>query len=656
MCGIAGIIDISAKSFPLESAIERMTDSLRHRGPDQGNSWFDSNHGLALGHRRLAVVDLTEAGTQPMTSRSERYVMVFNGEIYNHLDLRLSASEKFPETRWRGTSDSETLLECIALWGVADTLEKCVGMFAFALWDKETLTLTLMRDRFGEKPLYYGVVEGIFVFASELKAFHAISSSSLTIDENALGLYLQYGYVPEPFSILAGVSKLEPGCLIRVTLEQLRAVGVPDSLPYWSAVEVAREGEQNQLDTHDHRDHSDSLESLLVQSVKQQMVADVPIGAFLSGGVDSSTVVGMMQANSTSIVKTYSIGFEEAEYDEANFAKDVAKHLGTDHTELYVTNQELLDVVPKIPLIWDEPFSDSSQIPTFLVSELARRDVTVALTGDGGDELFGGYTRYGFTQQVWEKAQNVPRPMRSLVAHAVTSLSPRAWDGLSKPLMSLLPPRFRFAKWGNKAHLAARMLSKDTDLDAYLALVQMQSSLQLLGRAPEPNPLRQKWPKSENLVENMMVLDAITYMTGDILAKVDRAAMAVSLETRAPFLDHRVYEFSRRLPTDLKVNKGEGKWLLKQVLDRYVPRHLVDRPKMGFGVPLGTWLKGPLRQWAEERLDPELAEASGISGSETVSKMWSEHLSGSRDWATQIWTIVCFIEWNNTSKSHSCEH
>lgn len=632
-----------------------MTDSLKHRGPDQGGSWCDLNHGLALGHRRLAVVDLTEAGAQPMASRSGRYVMIFNGEIYNHHELRREVMIQAPEFKWRGTSDSETLLECIALWGIVDTLEKCVGMFALALWDKEMLSLTLIRDRFGEKPLYYGIVEGLFVFASELKAFHEISSSSLEIDNNALGLYLQYGYVPEPFSILDGVSKLEPGCLLQISLKQLRSGQVVAPVPYWSASQVARDAADNKLDPRDHVNHTDSLEALLIQSVKHQMVADVPVGAFLSGGIDSSTVVGIMQAHSTNVVNTYSIGFEEADFDEAHFARNVAQHLGTDHTELYISNQELLDVVPQIPRIWDEPFSDSSQIPTFLVSQLARRDVTVALSGDGGDEFFGGYTRYGFTQQIWGRAQKIPRPVRSLIASSVTSLSPKTWDTLSKPLMSLLPPRFRFAQFGNKVHLASRVLAKDTDLDAYLAIVEMQSALELLGREPEPNPLREKWSDTGNLLDNMMVLDALTYMTGDILAKVDRAAMAVSLETRAPFLDHRIYEFSRRLPTELKVRRGEGKWLLKQVLDRYVPRQLVNRPKMGFGVPMGTWLKGPLLHWAEGLLDPAVLRDAGISQHERVAEMWSEHVSGRRNWANQIWAIVCFIEWNNTVRSHTCE-
>lgn len=632
-----------------------MTDSLKHRGPDQGGSWCDLDHGLALGHRRLAVVDLTEAGAQPMASRSGRHIMVFNGEIYNHHDLRREVINQTPKFSWQGTSDSETLLECIALWGIVETLEKCVGMFALALWDKETLSLTLVRDRFGEKPLYYGIVEGLFVFASELKAFHEISSSSLEIDNNALGLYLQYGYVPEPFSILDGVSKLEPGCLLQISLEQVRSGQVVAPVPYWSASQVARDAANNKLDARNHEDHADSLEALLIESVKHQMVADVPVGAFLSGGIDSSTVVGIMQAHSTNVVKTYSIGFEEVDFDEARFARDVAQHLGTDHTDFYVTNQELLDVVPQIPRIWDEPFSDSSQIPTFLVSQLARRDVTVALSGDGGDEFFGGYTRYGFTQQVWGRAQKIPHPVRSLIASAMTSLSPQTWDTLSRPLMSLLPSKFRFAQVGDKLHLAARPFAAGSGREAHISMVEMQSALELLGREPEVNPLREKWSETGNLLDNMMVLDALTYMTGDILAKVDRAAMAVSLETRAPFLDQRIYEFSRRLPVELKVVKGEGKWLLKQVLDRYVPRHLVDRPKMGFGVPLGAWLKGPLLSWAEELLDPAVLRDAGISQPERVAEMWSEHVSGRRNWAKQIWAIVCFIEWNNTVRPRTCE-
>lgn len=639
----------------MEAAIQQMTDSLRHRGPDKGANWWDVDNGVALGHRRLAVVDLTEAGSQPMVSQSGRYVMVFNGEIYNHLDLRAEATRKSPQIQWRGTCDSETLLECIALWGVAETLERCVGMFAVALWDRETRSLTLIRDRFGEKPLYYGTLGGLFVFASELRAFRKISDTSIDIDETALGLYLQYGYVPEPFSILVGISKLEPGCVLNVSPAQLRSATVPTPLPFWSAADVARKAAENQLDTSDHKDKANQLEALLNQSVKQQMVADVPLGAFLSGGIDSSTVVGIMQANSVDTVRTYSIGFEQADFNEAHFAKEVAQHLGTEHTELYVTNQELLDVVPQIPKIWDEPFSDSSQIPTFLVSQLARRDVTVALSGDGGDELFGGYTRYGFTQQIWEKVERIPRPLRDAVAKSITSLSPHSWDLLSKPLMNLIPSRFRFAQLGDKLHLAAGPLAAKSGQDAHVAMVQMQSALKLMGKFAEPDPLREKWPGLGDLLENMMVLDAITYLPGDVLAKVDRAAMALSLETRAPFLDHRIYEFSRQLPMGFKVNKGEGKWLLRQVLDRYVPRELVNRPKMGFGVPVGKWLAGPLRDWASELLDPELLRDSGIRHPETVATMWSDQLNGRRNWSKQIWAIVCFVEWRNTANSQSCE-
>lgn len=637
MCGIAGFwrrgvaVDVAC--------LDRMAAALAHRGPDDHGTWADESVGIGLAHRRLSILELSPAGHQPMLSSSGRYVIVFNGEIYNHHDLRTELKNKI----WKGQSDTETLLAALELWGIEVTLKKCVGMFAIALWDSKNRTLTLARDRFGEKPLFYGQQGDVFLFGSELKALKAHPSFRAEIDRDALTLYLRHGYIPAPHSIYKGISKLPPGTWIQICgrLE----VGEPNI--YWSARQAAENG-QGDLFGGGEVEAVHELERLLQQSIAGQMRADVPLGAFLSGGVDSSAVVALMQAQSGRAVKTFTIGFKDQDYNEARYAHAVAKHLGTEHTELYVTPQQAMAVIPQLPHIYDEPFADSSQIPTCLVSKMAREQVTVSLSGDGGDELFGGYNRYSLADKIGKIAR-FPLPLRSAMAGMIMGFSPKQWDVVMRSASPFLPTRLRFANPGDKLHKLAVVVCSESIGSLYHGLVSLwDDPASIVLRGKEPSTVitdRNTWPGLPDLTHQMMVLDTISYLPDDILAKVDRAAMSVSLETRVPFLDHRVMEFAWRLPLSLKVERGHGKRVLRQVLYKHVPRNLIERPKMGFSIPLDSWLRGSLRGWAESLLDESRIQQEGFFEPTLIRKKWQEHLSGKCNWQHQLWVILMFQSW-----------
>ena len=625
-----------------------MCSRLKERGPDDEGIWEDSLNAIGLGHRRLSIVDLSPAGHQPMLSANGALVLAFNGEIYNHQTLRAELEKAGLAPAWRGHSDTETLLAGFSAWGVQATVERCIGMFAFALWDREARTLLLGRDRLGEKPLYYGwqgqESEAVFLFGSEPKALKAHPGFCAAIDRNALCLLMRHNYIPAPYSIYQGISKLEAGCLLSVSLAQPK----PKITRYWSAAQVAVAGAAQQF-AGTAVQAVDALEGLLKSAVAQQMVADVPLGAVLSGGVDSSTVVALMQAQSAQRVKTFTIGFNEAGYNEAERAKAVAAHLGTDHTELYVTPQHAMDVIPRLPTLYCEPFSDSSQIPTYLVAQLARQQVTVSLSGDAGDELFCGYNRYLMASGLWKKLSMLPTGSRRLAARGLTAVSPERWNALLGPVQGVLPGSLRHANLGDKLHKGAGVLAAGSVDALYLGLVSHwdDPASVVIGGTEPPTLLTGNAPALPGLddIQRMMALDTLTFLPDDILVKVDRAAMGVSLEGRVPFLDHRVVEFAWSLPQSMKLRDGVGKWALREVLYRYVPKALIDRPKMGFGVPIGDWLRGPLRDWAENLLDENRLHREGYFHPAPIRKKWEEHLSGARNWQYHLWDVLMFQAW-----------
>jgi asparagine synthase (glutamine-hydrolysing) len=645
MCGISGYIDTARVQGErdLTQTVLRMARTLRHRGPDDVGTWVDPATGVALGHRRLSILDLSPLGHQPMRSVCGRYVTSFNGEIYNFRALREELEGKGHS--FRGHSDTEVMLAGLSQWGLDSAVRRFNGMFAIAVWDRETRLLHLIRDRMGEKPLYYGWAGKTFLFASELKAIRAHPRFEGVIDRGAVALFMRHNYIPAPYSIYTGIAKVVPGEIVTIAPDPAVA---SQTHPYWSVASAAEQGRDEPF-KGTVAEAIRCLDELLRDAVKLRMESDVPLGAFLSGGIDSSTIVALMQAQSSRPVQTFSIGFHEAAYNEAHHAKAVAEHLGTNHTELYVSPAEAMEVIPRLPAIYDEPFSDSSQIPTYLVSELTRRQVTVALSGDGGDELFAGYGRYFWAANLWGKVDAIPPFLRKLIARSLTRLSPRTWTALFRGIAPIFPKRLRFRNPGDKPHKLAEILTTESLETLYLSIVShWLSPTKVVLDSTEPLTVltdHARWSRSAEIFDHMMHLDMLSYLPDDILTKVDRASMAVSLEARVPLLDHRVVEFAWKLPVSMKIHEGQGKWILRQVLNRYVPATLFDRPKMGFGVPIDSWLREPLKEWAESLLDEKRLLDEGIFNPDPIRKQWSEHLSGTCNWHYYLWDVLMFQAW-----------
>jgi asparagine synthase (glutamine-hydrolysing) len=644
MCGVTGVLDVGHGSDDLAGIVQSMTATLRHRGPDGEGYWVDHASAVALGHRRLAILDLSEHGAQPMTSASGRYVLSYNGELYNFRQLRRELESS--GVRFRGLSDTEVLLEAIQRWGVHGALSRSNGMFAFGLWDMARRELHLCRDRLGEKPLYYAWLGTSFVFASELKALRAHPAFTGRVSREALTLLLRHGYIPAPYSIHDGIYKLPPASLL--TVSATGPVGQGEPQPYWSLREVALRGAADPIDVSPD-EAADLLEASLRDAVRIRLEADVPLGAFLSGGVDSSLVAALAQAESDRSVSTFTMGMDDARLDEADHARAVASHLGTDHHEVRCTPDDALALVPRLPEMYDEPFADPSQLPTALISAVARRAVTVCLSGDGGDEVFAGYNRYVLGQQAWRWMRRTPPGARRAAARLLLAASPEAWDRVAEWLHPALPDGARQRSYGTKAHKLAMLLPAASEHEVYLRLIsQWDAPADIVPRTGEPTTVVTDpalWPNLPDATAQMLFLDGVTTLPDDMLVKVDRASMAVSLETRLPLLDHRVVELAWRLPMHLKIRDGRGKHVLRQVLHRYVPRNLVERPKTGFDPPLGAWLRGPLRPWAEDMLDPHRIDDDGFLHAGLVRQRWDEHLSGRRDWDYALWAVLMFQAW-----------
>lgn len=652
MCGFAGIIRMHTRSGgdDLERSVEGMCERLFHRGPDDGGIWSDEQAGVALGHRRLSIIDLSPAGHQPMHSTDGSLVIAFNGEIYNFRRIREELENEGAAPPWRGYSDTEVLLAAIERWGLEEALKKCVGMFAFALWNRRERALYLGRDRLGEKPLYYGWSGGHFLFASEPKAFDGFALWEREVDQDALALFTRFGYVPAPLSIYRGFFKAQAGAFHRLGPEDRKQSSqspLPPR-PFWSLRRAAEEGRDNPFGGTEE-EAADRLEGLLKEAIRDQMVSDVPLGAFLSGGVDSSLIVALMQAQASAPVRTYTVGFNEDGYQEAEHARAVARHLGTEHTEMTATAGEATSVLPLLPTLFDEPFCDPSQIPTYLVSRMTRRHVTVSLSGDGGDELFGGYNRYFMAHRLWSRLGPVPRVGRRAIAGMLRAAPPSLLDG---GLGWLAPSINRYGhadKVSSKLLKLAEILDASGGHDFYLKLISLSSNPDSVllrgGEKSVPMIDPECWPEFDDLFSWMMYHDASAYMPDDILVKVDRAAMGVSLETRVPLLDHRVVEFAQSLPLAMKVKDGKGKHILKKVLYRHVPRELIDRPKMGFAVPVGEWLRGPLREWAEDLLDEGRIRRDGFFRPELIRAKWNQHQAGTNNWDSFLWTVLMFQGW-----------
>jgi len=646
MCGLTGLLagNSQAASVLLDTARE-MANAIAHRGPDDSGEWCDEAQGYAVGFRRLAIIDLSAAGHQPMQSASARYVIAFNGEVYNFETVRAELKAEGHVVAYRGHSDTEVMLAAIEAWGLEKAVTRFVGMFAFALWDRSERVLHLVRDRLGVKPMYYGIAGGVFLFGSELKALRAHPAFDSEIDRDALTLLLRHCYIPGPYSIYRKYRKLPPGTILSV--RDLREP-LPSPKPYWSAADVAERG-LRAPHQGSPAELTQALDELLRDGISMRMVADVPVGVFLSGGIDSSLVTSIMQSLSSRSVRTFTIGFNESGYNEAQHARVIARHLRTEHTELYVSPQEARDVIPRLPQIYDEPFADSSQIPTFLVSEMARRHVTVCLTGDGGDELFAGYERYQYCESIWNTMQRLPRPARRLAASGLGLAPSGAWDRAFGMVRPVLPRMLRIQHPQDKVRKLTGMLRLESLPEVYRDLISYwrPPTDAVLSATEPPTPLTDRSSDfmTGDATSRMMYLDLVTYLPDDILVKVDRASMGVSLEAREPLLDHRLVEFAWRLPIEMKLQAGVGKWLLRRVLDKYVPRALVERPKMGFGIPIKEWLRGPLRDWADDLLSEQRLANDGFFASTLVRARWKAHLDGTSDASGELWAVLMFQAW-----------
>ena len=648
MCGLVGFIGSSGiRSQPALAALaRRMSARLRHRGPDDEGVWVDAHRGVALGHRRLSIIDLSSHGAQPMSSHSGRYLLVYNGEIYNHMEIRAQLDGAGAAVPWCGHSDTETVVAAIDRWGLHATLPRLNGMFALAVWDREEHRLHLARDRFGEKPLYYALERGCFLFASELKALLPHPAFGREIDRGALRAYMRCNYVPAPFTIYRAARKLPPATVLTVSVDPVgHELSVGAARPYWSALDVALAARERRLT--DRLVAAEELRDLLTRTVRSRMMSDVPLGAFLSGGIDSSLVVALMQQQTSRPVQTFTIGFEDPRYDESVPAEQVARHLGTAHVCERVTPAQAREAILHIPAIYDEPFADSSQIPTLIVSRVARKSVTVALTGDGGDELFGGYDRYFVGERAFPIIRSVPTWVRGPLASLIRAIPPASWQTLIEGLRRLVGDERLADLSGERLHRLARQLGASSQAHMYEVMMTRPED--------ETVPLEESeeraasgtgaWVAGLPAAEAMMLFDTVNVLPDDFLTKVDRASMAVSLETRAPFLDPEVFDFSWRLPLAWRIGPSTGKLLLRQILRDLVPDTIIDRPKQGFGIPVGLWLKGPLRPWAESLLDEHRLRHEGFLSPGPIRRKWAEHLAGTHDRQNEIWAAVVFQEW-----------
>lgn len=636
MCGITGLVALtSCPTDEMHNTLSNITKSIVHRGPDAHQIWCDKVIPLALGHRRLAIIDLTDDGLQPMHSHDGRYTIVFNGEFYNFQEIKNALSPHRPS--FRGHSDTEIILSAISIWGLDKTIEKVRGMYAFALWDKTEKRLHLVRDRLGKKPLYIGYAGDNLVFASELKVFCAHPEFKRTINPNTKALFIKYGYIPAPYTIYQNIWHLPPAHIISLDYDQIqKKPDIPSHFKcYWNTSDIAKQKHAHPI-TKSKTETITEFTKLLASCVEERMISDVPLGAFLSGGLDSSTIVALMQKISSQPVKTYTIGFEQKGYDEAQHAKTIATHLGTDHHEHILTGREALDVIPKLPQMYDEPFADISAIPTYLVSKFARQDVTVALSGDGGDEMLGGYQRYLSAPSIWNKTKNIPRPIKNIINYLIKSFPPEIWDKTHP----------KYPQFGERLYKATSILHQSSQKDVYdRILSQCDNPVEWIDGGVIPQNLHNQHIAGGSFAEDMMLNDALFYLPYDILTKVDRATMAVSLESRAPLLDSRIFEYVWNLPENYKIRDGQGKWLLRQVLKHHVPEELYTRPKQGFTIPVGEWLRNDLREWAEDLLSAEKLTENGLN-TNAIRKLWNNHLKGQGGHAVFLWTIITYQAWH----------